>query len=122
MGEDTHTSDCSAETKFFSAETQKRTNARQAEERAAARKRKAESAAPEKAAKRAKKEKVVKETHTTEPLPAAGSTPSGKDDLPGKAGEPDKENAVVCLVAQCKGEEVNNNSSYLFMLKGFYII
>ena len=90
---------------FFAVESQKRVNARQAEERAAARKRKAESAAPEKAAKRAKKEKVVKETHTTEPLPAAGSAPSGKDALPGKAGEPDKESAVVIAVGGTQNDE-----------------
>ena len=99
LGEDKHTSECSAETKFFQAETQKGVNARQAEERAAARKRKSESAAPEKVAKRTKKEKTVKDSHATEPLPAAGSIPSGKDDLPGKAGEPNKENAVGVVVA-----------------------
>ena len=88
---------------FFAVESQKRVNARQAEERAAARKRKAESAAPEKAAKRAKKSKVVKETHTTEPLPSAGSAPSGKDDLPGKADEP--KNAVVVAVGGTQNDE-----------------
>ena len=105
LGEDTHTSECSAESKFFAVESQKRVNARQAEERAAARKRKAESAAPEKVAKRAKKEKTVKDAHTTEPLPAAGSAPSGKDDLPGKAGEPDKESAVVIAVGGTQNDE-----------------
>ena len=78
LGEDKHTSECIVETKFFQAETMKGVNARQAEERAAARKRKSESAAPEKVAKRTKKEKTVKDSHATEPLPAAGSIPSGK--------------------------------------------
>ena len=83
-----HTAECGVETKFFQAETMK-----------GVRKRKSESAAPEKVAKRTKKEKTVKDSHATEPLPAAGSIPSGKDDLPGKAGEPNKENAVGVVVA-----------------------
>ena len=112
LGEDKHTSECSVETKFFQAETMKGVNARQAEERAAARKRKSESAAPEKVAKRTKKEKTVKDSHTTEPLPAAGSNPSGKDDLPGKADEPRKEIAVVVVDEGPKEPEEDESDEF----------
>ena len=41
--------------------------------------------------------------HTTEPLPSAGSAPSGKDNLPGKADEP--KNALVIAVGGTQNDE-----------------
>jgi hypothetical protein len=104
---DEHTPGCIVETKFFQAETMKEVRRKIKEKAAGSKtvigegevdglaagvgkssKRKAESAAPEKVAKRTKKEKTVKDTHATEPLPADGSIPSGKDDVTGEPAEP----------------------------------
>ena len=103
LGNDIHTTECVAESKYFKVESQKKVNAKQAEERAAVRKRKAETAAAEKAAKRVKKSKVIKETPTTEPLASAGSAPSGKVEFPGKADEP--KNALVVAVGSTQNDE-----------------
>jgi hypothetical protein len=114
LEEDEHTADCDVETNYFQVETMKEVR-RKVKEKAAARKtvigdglaagvgksskRKSESVAPEKVAKRIKKEKMAKGSQEKEPLPAAGSIPFLEDDITGKAGEPNKENAVGVVIA-----------------------
>jgi hypothetical protein len=114
LQDDEHTADCDVETNYFQVETMKEVRRKIKEKAAAIRKvlgdglaagvrkgskRKSGLVTPEKVAKRRKKETMVKGSQEKEALPAAESIPFLEDDITGKSGEPNKENAVGVVIA-----------------------